>query len=423
MHATRFETVYAIQDFEAENGDEIGFLEGEPILVIQKDDGFDDGWWKGQNMKNEIGLFPKSYIVHNSISSPQPERTKSSAFADDSTLRPSSSSSSTCSNSMLRKSVIRSLFLPKLRFTPPEEWDIEQVQIWLHEMRFTINIVNHFKAQEITGDVLLELTMDSLKELNIPTFGKRFRLYTAINLLKEEYEYQCCNRMSTASSSDGSEEAIESSTTFESIDRFSRHSQISQPSIMSTQNLSRSNHSLPNFTYQKKTLMKASLDMYDPKETGDVGPDTKGWLYKQGCKYKQWNKRWFVLKGINLFYFKSPEDLRMKGIINLRGYRIVPDETIQPGKYSFKAQHFEERTFYFYTDTETSMRQWISPLMKATITRDFSAPVLSSHTIPTVSLGVARRMKPRPHLFCYTVDLIDLSFIFRQGLRMTMSNG
>lgn len=86
----------------------------------------------------------------------------------------------------------------------------------------------------------------------------------------------------------------------------------------------------------------------------------------------------------------------MKGIINLRGYRIVPDETIQPGKYSFKAQHEEERTFYFYTDVDTSMKAWMSSLMKATISRDFNSPVLSSSAIPTVSLDVARRMRPRP---------------------------
>ncbi|OBZ88420.1 Protein BOI2 [Choanephora cucurbitarum] len=269
-------------------------------------------------MRNQIGLFPKSYI--RQVDNP---------------------------SGILKKAVVRSLLLPQLRSTSPEEWDIDQVQIWLHEMQFDINMIDHFRVQEITGDVLLELTMDFLKELSISTFGKRFRLYTAIHLLREEYH----KRMSSKS--------IENMS---SVDQ----------------------------------TMKTSVLSHPKQETEDIGPDTKGWLYKQGCKYKQWNKRWFVLKGIHLFYFKSPKDLRMKGIINLRGYRIIPDESIQPGKYSFKAQHFEERTFYFYTDTETSMRQWITPLMKATITRDFHAPVLSSHTIPTVSLSVARRMKPRP---------------------------
>lgn len=68
----------------------------------------------------------------------------------------------------------------------------------------------------------------------------------------------------------------------------------------------------------------------------------------------------------------------MKGIIHLRGYRIIVDETIHAGKYSFKAQHERERTFYFYTDTHESMRTWINVLMKATITRDMDGkPCLS----------------------------------------------
>lgn len=142
-----------------------------------------------------------------------------------------------------------------------------------------------------------------------------------------------------------------------------------------------------------------------PEENNiNAAPDMEGWLYKQASKYKKWNKRWFVLKGPNLFYFKSPKDIRMKGIINLRGYRIIADETIQAGKYSFKAQHEEERTFYFYTDVDTTMKAWLSSLMKATISRDFKSPVVSSSMIPTVSLDVARRMRPRPPSVLYKKD-------------------
>ena len=39
--------------------------------------------------------------------------------------------------------------------------------------------------QEITGDVLLELTQQSLKELGISTFGKRYKLHSAIQSLKQ----------------------------------------------------------------------------------------------------------------------------------------------------------------------------------------------------------------------------------------------
>lgn len=40
--------------------------------------------------------------------------------------------------------------------------------------------------QEITGDVLLELTPESLKELDIGTFGKRHKIYNAIQALRQE---------------------------------------------------------------------------------------------------------------------------------------------------------------------------------------------------------------------------------------------
>lgn len=41
-------------------------------------------------------------------------------------------------------------------------------------------------AQEITGDILLELNLEALKELEVNTFGKRFKIQSAINALREE---------------------------------------------------------------------------------------------------------------------------------------------------------------------------------------------------------------------------------------------
>lgn len=108
------------------------------------------------------------------------------------------------------------------------------------------------------------------------------------------------------------------------------------------------------------------------RNMNDMTPDMEGWLHKQGDRYKTWNKRWFVLKGANLFYFKSPRDIRMKGIINLRGYRVISDDSIMAGKWCFKTQHERERTFFFYCDTEEAMREWVKALMKATILRDYN---------------------------------------------------
>ncbi|KAG2229100.1 hypothetical protein INT48_003203 [Thamnidium elegans] len=514
------ETVFAVHNFEAENDDELTFQIGESVIVIHKDDGFNDGWWKGENMRGEVGLFPMNYItfepchllptpsssdttkkssyhnlshINTSISeelqnelSPSVRSSYSFTCPVNSMTGPSStisniSATSSNTNHVLRRSIINTLFLPTLRSNPPEEWDIDQVKIWLNAMNFG-SIADTFKSQEITGDILLELNMDSLKELNVLTFGKRFKIHTALAILRDECGYQLAspvNRMSMTSSTYSDDLRFHQrhqSPTSPTVSRYhspinhrqsssyhsnlimERHhhrqrserdsikkefdeednglqspdsiksplSDVPTPVLSPTSNYDimeassknyendhRTDQKTPNpdsikdvamiQTQKRHTVLpmahRSSMDIYSTRTTDDCGnvtPDMEGWLHKQGCKYKKWNKRWFVLKGPNLFYFKSPKDVRMKGIINLRGYRIVPDETIQPGKYSFKAQHEEERTFYFYTDIDINMKAWISSLMKATISRDFTAPVLSSSMIPTVSLDVARRMRPRP---------------------------
>lgn len=38
--------VYVIHHFEAENEDEIGLRIGDPVIVLERDDGFEDGWWQ-----------------------------------------------------------------------------------------------------------------------------------------------------------------------------------------------------------------------------------------------------------------------------------------------------------------------------------------------------------------------------------------
>jgi hypothetical protein len=40
------EYVYALHDFLPEHEDEVTFLAGERIEVVEKDDQFGDGWWQ-----------------------------------------------------------------------------------------------------------------------------------------------------------------------------------------------------------------------------------------------------------------------------------------------------------------------------------------------------------------------------------------
>ncbi|ORZ13651.1 hypothetical protein BCR42DRAFT_377969 [Absidia repens] len=552
---TKSEIVFAIHDFEREHEDEITFYAGESILVIEKDEKYLDGWWQGQNRRGQVGLFPMNYtsptrssrmsvaalsLNQQNIPTQQEDTTATTTIATDSyinsnTTNPSMSTPPDTSPSHTNDTVDSS----SLSNQTTEQWDVEGVCTWLKSVGLE-NAVDNFVEQEITGDVLLDLNMDTLKELGITAYGRRYKIMTAINKLTTEKEQssrtdtgKTANEdantteeqgqvphvsISSGHSPSGQERqyapsitgSVSSSTTDADVYRSSpRHprstlsssvdtdslyqyprkapappssstsssssssgghqhfshqvnrrpnsgtSVVSNPSSYSN-NVSRSNtynttsssgtgtlrssdhstqstfssqrdinkdaaHPAISFSAPTKSinlhhdhsqqkmstkmnhpaeqkLSMASIDNPIPRLSADESqaPDHEGWLHKQGDKYKTWNKRWFVLKGTNLFYFKSPKDVRMKGIINLRGYRVIVDETIHSNKYCFKAQHEHERTFFFYTDTQDVMKLWLQALMKATIMRDFTCPVMSSNQVATVPLDVAQRMRPRP---------------------------
>ncbi|KAI9493594.1 hypothetical protein BDB00DRAFT_938929 [Zychaea mexicana] len=570
------EIVYAIHDFVAENDDEIAFHAGDSIVVLEKDEKYMDGWWQGRNPQGHVGLFPMNYTTHvkptpapppssstpalspahsssgsntledeidNAIThvstnliTPSTSTSASAAFmhqpqpppAGSPPPPPSSSSSSSHPASVVAPPPITTIDTTTTAAAAPspssktEDWSIDQVAEWLQCVGLE-NVSSNFVEQEITGDILLSLTIDSLKELGITAYGRRYKVMNAIEKLKnatgqgndeqqqqqqqpkEQPEQQqkhqseastpsvpCSpidsdsmyqfprkapmppqggststelnhNSSSTTSSNNSSSHrrptdslltagqlsprsyassSVSRSNTFQTISssKSSTSSSGRMPSQKSRDSIEKerapsmenqqqqqqqqqqpmaSIHELPSsppihpmdggrtlsmaaadpFATRDRNMSVASVDPFALNRASThvfKAPEHEGWLHKQGDKYRTWNKRWFVLKGSNLFYFKSPKEVRMKGIIHLRGYRIVPDESIHPGKYSFKAQHERERTFYFYTDSKESLRTWIKVLMKATITRDFASPVMSSNHVATVPLEVAQRLRPRP---------------------------
>ncbi|CAG8492147.1 5803_t:CDS:10 [Cetraspora pellucida] len=141
----------------------------------------------------------------------------------------------------------------------------------------------------------------------------------------------------------------------------------------------------------------SAIDLEVLKSIGE--PDYEGWLKKQGDKYKTWKSRYFILKGADLYYLKNNKNIqhpKVKGHIDLTGYRIFTDENILPGKYGFKIVHDMLRTHFFAHEDIDVMKGWIKAMMKATISRDHNAPVISSSNINTVPLADARKMSPRP---------------------------
>jgi len=109
--------------------------------------------------------------------------------------------------------------------------------------------------------------------------------------------------------------------------------------------------------------------------------DKDGYLTKQGGAIKTWKKRWFVLKGPKLWYFKSKTDTCAKGFIELEATTLVRDESANKKKktmFSIQARGLKgRRVFMMYPDTQQETAEWIEA-----IRRNIAACNEASNPIP-----------------------------------------
>lgn len=125
-------------------------------------------------------------------------------------------------------------------------------------------------------------------------------------------------------------------------------------------------------------------------------PDKQGYLKKRGGGYNAWKTRFFVLKGSHLYFLKSESEDHVKGRIDLKGHRIIVDESSN-GSYGFRlVGPGVEKPHFFSSSDQREIRDWMKALMKATIQRDYTVPVTSSCNIPTIPLSEAQALQPRP---------------------------
>ncbi|KAM7169421.1 rho GTPase-activating protein 22-like [Macrochelys suwanniensis] len=63
-----------------------------------------------------------------------------------------------------------------------------------------------------------------------------------------------------------------------------------------------------------------------------------GWLKKQRSIMKNWQQRWFVLRGDQLFYYKDEEETKLQGFIPLQGNQVseLTPHAEEPGKHLFE---------------------------------------------------------------------------------------
>lgn len=67
------------------------------------------------------------------------------------------------------------------------------------------------------------------------------------------------------------------------------------------------------------------------------------------------------------------QETKIKGYINIVGYKVHVDENVNPGKYGFRLTHDTEKTHYFSSEEQMVVREWMKALMKATIGRDYTS--------------------------------------------------
>merc|ERR1712137_552271 len=93
-------------------------------------------------------------------------------------------------------------------------------------------------------------------------------------------------------------------------------------------------------------------------------PDKDGFLTKQGGSIKTWKRRWFVLKGDTIYYFKTQKDPEQTGEIKLEKTTTCTTEGKKKGKVYF-AVNTPNRKYMIHADTEESANQWVERINKA----------------------------------------------------------
>lgn len=96
----------------------------------------------------------------------------------------------------------------------------------------------------------------------------------------------------------------------------------------------------------------------------------KGWLVKQGGFFKNFQKRWFELRGNVAHYYVDESKTEKKGDFSLLHTQVSPNNTlgkpfcIQVSPESGAARN---RTFYLIASDTTDQEEWINALMRASV--------------------------------------------------------
>jgi len=112
------------------------------------------------------------------------------------------------------------------------------------------------------------------------------------------------------------------------------------------------------------------------------GGEKSGWLKKQGGEVRTWKKRYFILKGKHIYYYKGPREATFKGRIDLDASSSVSESPIKQSDCAFSV-NTSKRIFIMYPEPgqpQQDKKEWMDAI-NAAIKSDNSSPA-PTPTVP-----------------------------------------
>ena len=114
---------------------------------------------------------------------------------------------------------------------------------------------------------------------------------------------------------------------------------------------------------------------------------------------KTWKKRWFVLQGDTLFYFKTQQDADLTGTIPLEFDSECKEDTssnVKGKKYHFTVST-SKRTFVIFSDKEEITKAWVN-IITQKIKEKNAGTTTNAPSISDGTLGTGRSVFPRKQI-------------------------
>ena len=359
------ECVWALQAFAAQEADEIAAFEmGDKLLIYERDDGFGDGWWKGKCVRTgEVGLFPGNFTTDvDPDNCGQIESAPSNADILKATQIVEEDQSTPSHN--------------------PNDWTVSHVSRWLRSLDGFDRYVDTFRQHDMDGCALLSpfLDLNALKELGIFALERRLYFMNQVSGLRQRamdagtdipspvftpppspYHSQPFPSLSAGQSQSSffsqfrkhgiSSAAISQKSPYRQLKPRSQTVDVTPKVPQNVQNLSDVLH----------MTCDGSLD----------NCDFHGYLFKRGGHaHWSWKRRFFVLKSMTLWYFKSDSaDAKVLGLIILPSYQILPAQNtnVKSGVFTFVAAHPDARTYSFRAESVDDMTAWMNAMVRASL--------------------------------------------------------